>query len=93
MDQTKESVSTSATMSPTVFQLTFSRKVTRDELVASLDRMLGMIGCTGCGLNGHEFHFHPERINPQLDKFKSKLLDGRKALVDVDVFDRMDRQF
>lgn len=78
---------------PSAFELTFSQKVTRDELVASLDRILGLIGCTGCGLNGHEFHYHSERVNPALDKMKKQILEGKKALVDVEVFESAKRQF
>jgi hypothetical protein len=80
-------------IAPAIFELTFSQKVTRDELVASLDKMLGLIGCTGCGLNGHEFHYHSERVNPALDKVRTQLLDNKKALVKVEVFDVNARQF
>lgn len=94
MEKETERAGAAATRLPaSAFELTFNQKVTRDELVASLDRMLGLIGCTGCGLNGHEFHFHSERVNPALDKIKTKLLDGKKALVDVEVFEQSRRQF
>ncbi|RYZ46160.1 MAG: hypothetical protein EOO14_24910 [Chitinophagaceae bacterium] len=94
MEQATERAGTAATRLPaSAFELTFSQKVTREELIASLDRMLGLIGCTGCGLNGHEFHFHSERVNPALDKIRTKLLDGKKALVDVEVFEQSRRQF
>ena len=93
MEQTIEKSGAVAKLPNTAFELTFSQKVTRDELIASLDRMLGLIGCTGCGLNGHEFHLHSERVNPALDKLKTKLLEGKKALVNVEVFEQGARQF
>ena len=93
MEQATEKAGATTRLPNSAFELTFSQKVTRDELVASLDRMLGLIGCTGCGLNGHEFHFHPERVNPALDKIRLKMLDGKKALVNVEVFEQGQRQF
>jgi hypothetical protein len=92
MDQASEK-GASTRLPNSAFELTFSQKVTRDELIASLDRILGIIGCTGCGLNGHEFHFHPEVVNPALDKIRTKLLEGKKALVNVEVFEQSRRQF
>jgi hypothetical protein len=93
MEQATEKAGVTAKIPNACFELTFNQKVTRDELIATLDKMLGMIGCVGCGLNGHEFHLHSERVNPALDKLKTKLLDGRKALVNVEVFDQNARQF
>ncbi|MGZ5255725.1 MAG: hypothetical protein ACXWCT_15055 [Flavitalea sp.] len=93
MEQATERAGATAKLPNSAFELTFNQKVTREELVASLDRMLGLIGCVGCGLNGHEFHFHSERVNPALDKIRTKLLDGKKALVNVEVFEQANRQF
>jgi hypothetical protein len=93
MEQATDKNQAVAKIPPAAFELTFNQKVTREELIASLDRILGLIGCTGCGLNGHEFHLHSERVNPALDKFKTRILEGKKALVNVDVFEVGARQF
>lgn len=93
MEQASEKNLAITKFKPAVFELTFSNKVTRDELVASLDKMLGLIGCATCGLNGHEFHYHSERINPALDKVRTQLLENKRALVDVRVVDVAARQF
>ena len=93
MEQTNEKTQAITKLKPAIFELTFSQKVTRDELVASLDKMLGLIGCVGCGLNGHEFHYHSERVNPALDKIRTQIFESKKALVDVRVMDVADRQF
>jgi len=93
MEQTIDKAGAVAKIPQAAFELTFSQKVTRDELIASLDKMLGLIGCVGCGLNGHEFHIHSEVVNPAFEKLKSKLLEGRKALVNVEVFEQNARQF
>jgi hypothetical protein len=39
------------TLNPQV-RLTFTHKVTRDQLIANLDRILKLNGCLACGLNG-----------------------------------------
>ena len=93
MEPTMEKGQAAVKIPPAVFELTFSQKVTRDELIASLDKMLGLIGCAGCGLNGHEFHYHSERVNPALDKIRTQIFENKKSLVNVEVFDRAARQF
>ncbi len=93
MDETMDKGQAVGKIPPAAFELTFNQKVTRDELIASLDRMLGLIGCVGCGLNGHEFHFHSERVNPALDRFKTKIFEAKKNLVNVEVFEQAARQF
>jgi len=38
---------------PNTVQLTVSKQITRNQLVAALDKILHQTGCTACGLLGH----------------------------------------
>lgn len=87
MEQAKDKNQAIGKLQPARFDLTFNQKVTRDELIGVMDRILGLIGCAACGLNGFELHYHSERINPALDKVRTQLLENKKALVKVEVMD------
>lgn len=39
-------------MNSSMLSVTFHQKVTRDQLIAALDRILKQSGCPNCGLNG-----------------------------------------
>jgi hypothetical protein len=40
-----------------VVELDFGPRVSRDELIESLDKILHMSGCTACGLQGIDINF------------------------------------
>lgn len=86
MDQTFERLSHASS-----FKLTFSERVTRDELIASLDKLLAIGGCLACGLNGHDWHFHA--INPEFERFTNVLLDGKNSLINAEVIQKSFKQF
>ena len=59
-----------------VVELDFGHRVTRDELIQSLDKILGMAGCTACGLQGIDLNFKSRvRLREMLDT--PNLLDAR----------------
>ncbi|HEU5292457.1 MAG TPA: hypothetical protein VFU05_17540 [Cyclobacteriaceae bacterium] len=66
--------------------LTFSPKVTRDQLIANLDKILGELGCQACGLNGIDFiRLRADRF-PEISRIKQlATLSKTDVLQQVDI--------
>lgn len=57
-------------------ELDFGHRVSREELIESLDKILDMAGCTACGLQGIDINFKSRvRLKEMLDV--PNLLDVR----------------
>ena len=66
--------------------LTFSPKVTRDQLIANLDKVLGELGCAACGLNGIDFiRLRADRF-PEISRIRQLALQSKTdALQQIDI--------
>lgn len=65
-----------------VVDLEFGHRVTRDELVQSLDKILGMGGCTACGLQGIDINFK--------SRIRLKEVIDLPSLVDARITERVE---
>ncbi len=68
-------------MKKSAIALTFNHQVTRDELVASLDHILKLHGCTGCGLNGWDGVFFRGDHEPFISQVRQDLLKQKISSV------------
>lgn len=65
-------------MKKDAIKLTFSHRVTRDELVLSLDRILKIYGCPNCGLNGWGGIFvQGDPVDPAILQLKEGLISEK----------------
>ena len=68
-------------------KLTFTHRVTRDELIESLDRVLNFYGCISCGLNGWDGIYLLGDPDPGIRQLKEELFkENLETLVDVEHF-------
>ncbi len=66
-------------------KVTFTPKVTRDELIASLDQILNQYGCPACGLNGMDQITLASDPDPLITNVKGVLLNDRfKSVINVE---------
>lgn len=67
-------------MNTSLLSVSFHQKVTRDQLVATLDRILKQSGCPACGLNG--FGGVIFKGDP-IDRFRSEIGGVKEGILDV----------
>ena len=74
-------------MKKDAIRLTFSHKVTKDELIASLERILKQYGCPNCGLNGWDGIFLQGDPDPFISQIRDELINERiNYVINVDHF-------
>lgn len=94
MEQPKERTTAALFNQHSAIELTFHQRVTKEELLKSIDKLLGHFGCVGCGLNGHRIIIGQEQIYPvETTKFKKEMLEDNKALADVRISEPINGQF
>ncbi len=63
-------------------ELNFSHDVTREQLIATLDSIIGHYGCPNCGLNGWGVTF---KGDPEMSytKFSRELINSNQAIIGI----------
>jgi hypothetical protein len=74
-------------MNKEAVKVTFRHKVTRDELIKSLDQILNIYGCAGCGLNGWGGIYVVSDPDPYISQIRQELIGERfESVVNVETF-------
>jgi hypothetical protein len=73
-------------MKKSAVKVTFSQKVTRDELIASLDQILKIHGCLACGLVGWDGIFFLGDPESEISHLKEGLTEKFKSVINVERF-------
>ena len=74
-------------MTKEAVKVTFKHNVTRDELIRSLDSILNLYGCPGCGLNGWGGIYVLGDPDPVISEIRNELVSERfQSVVNVETF-------
>ncbi len=74
-------------MKKQAIKVTFTHQVTKDELIASLERILNIYGCPNCGLNGWDGIFFLGDPDPAIRQLRDELVSEKiNSVINVEHF-------